>query len=449
MPLHLHQVHFWASFEKLEPLIVRIILLIGLFCPTFAASEVTLIEHDTALRGVYLIDDPKSQKVVVQAFVVAGEVDATGPEGISHYLEHLMFWHAEGGDPKKLHGRGGNAWVNGLITTYYNTGTAREMDEMLVFARRLLEEPKLKQQFMLQERNVVQREYDLSQRENIDRQAYDISTQHLYKGHPLHRRTLGDPTSIGQLTIDQAFGLWAQTYSAGNIILVFSGNLQASDITAEVNRTFGDVPRGGFNEQAWRGRSLDALAPKTVTLTDKLVSHAGAKHSLITTWGRNVTEDRYTIWIASELLNSSLPGGGLHGPLRTDEFIVSGFDLWIDKPLHSQIRMFFAGRSDLGVDPERVPTALKAALRKLSSTGVRPKSLLRIKERIRQREQRLSQDMSHQIGRVANSISAGFDPISVKDHLDAIDDVTKEAVDSLLRALTVPEREISILLKKE
>ena len=60
--------------------------------PSLASADLIKLETDTAFDSVYLFKDTESPLITVGLTVLAGEVDVKGPEGLSHYLEHLMYW---------------------------------------------------------------------------------------------------------------------------------------------------------------------------------------------------------------------------------------------------------------------------------------------------------------------------------------------------------------------
>jgi len=54
-----------------------------------------------SFKKTFFIPEPTARDVEVRVFVPVGEVDRTGPEGLAHYLEHLVVWSAD-----KVHGEG-------------------------------------------------------------------------------------------------------------------------------------------------------------------------------------------------------------------------------------------------------------------------------------------------------------------------------------------------------
>ena len=83
-----------------------------------ATAELVELDTEAEFKTIYFSADQSASSVTVALFVIAGEVDVKGPEGPSHYLEHLMFWHADSVNGDALHSRGGIARVNGIVTSY-------------------------------------------------------------------------------------------------------------------------------------------------------------------------------------------------------------------------------------------------------------------------------------------------------------------------------------------
>lgn len=106
------------------------VLLLFIVTAPLNAQVIDLTEH-TSLKRAYLIEQPKAEFVTVQMLLNVGEADFDGPEGLAHYLEHLVWYSAD-----KAHGDGAknrisNAWTNNLFTNYWNSGSPRNLKTML------------------------------------------------------------------------------------------------------------------------------------------------------------------------------------------------------------------------------------------------------------------------------------------------------------------------------
>jgi zinc protease len=189
--------------------------------------------------------------------VFAGEVDFDGPEGLSHYLKHLMFWHTDNVKGESIHTRDGNAWVNGIVTSYCNRGEVSELSDMIEFARRIVTPPELEPAFMLEERDVVTREYELRVSENPDRRVLTDLRKQLYDNHPISRSVIDTPESIGSLSIEHALSFHQQYYHPANAVLIISGNVTDAQVSDLLESRFSASPTSNMSAnaphaQAWR-----------------------------------------------------------------------------------------------------------------------------------------------------------------------------------------------------
>ena len=198
-----------------------------------AQTIVDLTQH-TNLKGAFLIQQPDAENARVEMFFDVGESDNLGPEGLSHYVEHLVAWSADRANKDNLHARGMNAWASGFFTNYHNQGPHDRLPAMLGFAARIFEPIELKQDFMRSERNIVEREFDLRYAQNATNQLYLAVTQALFPGHARGRSTIGTRNSIRSIAVEDALAFHRAHYSAKRATLLISGNLQADDVVAQL-----------------------------------------------------------------------------------------------------------------------------------------------------------------------------------------------------------------------
>ncbi len=411
-----------------------------------AADNGQLIELTIAspFHRVYFLPDSRLNEVQVGVVILAGEVDFDGPEGLSHYLEHLMFWHADKVDDQALHARGGNAWVNGIITNYYNSGSESDLDDLFEFARRLFTQPALDNRFMLDERKVVSREYDLRVSESPEWRVFTELRRDLYNHHPVARSVIGTPKSIMSLTIDDAREFHSQYYQPANAVLLVTGNVAKDVVLKKIQNTFSDLPAGVLHEQQWRNAFVPGSLRQTEIHADRQVNHDRLGITSLTRWSGSGdrTQDVYTAQLLQNILQSALPGS-LAKPLRIDNFIVRQYELNIFKLLAEQVEMQFWASPDAGVTTERAAAEVEAALLSLAEAGVPVKTLERTRKRWLQTEKRLSKNAGSTLFRAYQHLSLGIAPNNVDDHLQRIARISEEDVNTLLRALAKPDRRVT------
>lgn len=418
---------------------------LAVLLPLPALAGLVKLETKTGLRGVYFLPDPSSKQIRVQTFVLAGEADFDGPEGLSHYLEHIMYWHANRLDEQPYHGRQGNAWVNGLVTTYFNIGSRAELDDMFAFAARLLSEPTLDEQFMLDERKVVLREYDLRVSENPSWRAWADVWPRLLPDNPVARSVIGTPESIASMTLDHARSFHRKYYHPANIILLVTGPMSEQEVVRRVEETFGGFPAGEAYEQMWRRQVPTAVVDETVVLKDRYVAFPSATRGMVANWkGRSDRPQNMAIMDILDSIMSSALMGSIAVPLRIDGFYFSSYNIDIWSVLDGQAMVYFEGRLDDDIDATQALAALDAALAKVAEDGMPESTIERVRRRIIQSAERRAGEGEYVVNRLALAASHGFEPESVSRYVERIKAVTKADIDGLLKAIVAAERRVSV-----
>ncbi len=414
-----------------------------------AAAELIEIETDTALKAVYLIPDETVETVRVSAVILAGEADSDGPEGLAHYLEHLMFWHADGVSSRVFHNRGGNAWVNGIITNYYTDGPKSEIDDLFAFAGRLVTPPTLDPEFMADEKRIVAREYDMRVSENPRSRVRQRMNRELYGGNPVGRSLIGTPESIESLDFEAVEQFRSQYYVPSNMVLIASGNLDQEVVRNQVEAKFGGSRAGSLNTQNWRGLAPAETLSSSIELFDDQTKLDSYQYSSLSNWAGSGDrlQDIYTVGFLAELLSSNLPGS-LAKPLEINEFIVSSYSIGLDRKLRDQVQFVFQARPDDGVAPETVSVKLRESLVELAESGAPQKSLDRIRKRFLREADRRLDEPNYIIGRALRNLTAGLEPNGAEDHRERIEAVTKADVDTLIRAVADRHRFVEVNLKR-
>lgn len=435
------------------PIRIRLLLLFFLAVPTLASADFKQLDTNTPLRAVYFIPDDGSDLVTVAMVVVAGEVDVVGPEGLSHYLEHLMFWHADNVKGQAIHARDGNAWVNGIVSTYYNRAEASELEDMIEFSRRLLTPPELAKAFMLRERNVVNREYDLRVLENPDERVLTDMRRQLYDNHPISRSVIGTPESINALTIQQAMTFHKEYYHPENAILLISGNVKEKTLKKLINSRFSNAASEDVlvHRQEWRDSKISPELDTVKTYVEPQAKSERLIYASLSDWANENGDNQqgaYTIEFARRLLGSALPGS-LAKPLRLDEFIVSGYELDVFTLLSDQVELLVFAWPDKGITLEFASESLAEALSQLGADGVPKKSFDRIKKRWLQTARREDANPQAFLSRAWYQISLGLTPNSYADHLQRIESVTLTDLKALFSALGAPQRKVVGLVAGE
>ncbi|MEE9375942.1 MAG: pitrilysin family protein [Rhizobiaceae bacterium] len=399
------------------------------------------LQTKTNLRGVYFIPAPTSTNIIVHPVIIAGEADFDGPEGLAHYLEHLMFWHADKQDNKFSHGRGENAWANGLVTSYIATGTKSQLDEIFSFAGRILTAPTLDNKFMLDERKVVAREYDLRVSENPYRRAWNLLWPIVLPKHPFTRSVIGTPSSIHSLTLDHAYSFFNKHYTPANTVLLITGNISATELVGHIEKTFGHLPAGASNKQNWRRNRPVGSLNETIEIQDRYLVTPGLSKAAIGTWSGTGErqKDLALLALTKHLLLSTLEGS-LAKPLRMDYFVFSEFYLDIFSLIEGQVQLYFSGALDNDVSFKQANADFNKALQNIAQKGITLKVLKRIKKRLTKTMLRNVDDPRYMLNHATTNLSFGVLPIPTNKRLQLLESVTIAEVNGVLRALAKAER---------
>lgn len=420
---------------------ILLICVAAMVTPLIAIADLVKLDTNVGFDSVYLLEAPDAPTVTVALTFLAGEVDVEGPEGLSHYLEHLMFWHADNVADQQIHARGGNAWVNGLVTSYYNEGEKSDLDDMLEFARRLLGPPELDKDFMLRERSVVAREYDLRVSENPDWRIQTNIRRDLYDNLPVSRSVIGTPESIHSLTLAQAYKFRKQYYHPANAVLFISGNLDREEAKVVVNSHFAGIKPGQRHAAQWRTARIKKTSDTAQKFADSQVNYERLKYLTLSEWpdSENATNNWYTLWFLHSVLDSALEGG-IARPLRMDNFVLRSFNIGLTTYLKDYFELVLHAEPDKDVTLEQASKAITETFAALASSGIPDATFERVRSRILQTEYRKNKDNESHYSRMSRQLSSGLSPVTSSEHIEHIKKVSLSDVNDLLRALANPKR---------
>ena len=424
-------------------------LIVGLgaahFGGVLGAQTILDLTHHTNLKAAFLIQQPEAQNVRVEVFLDVGESDNTGPEGMSHYVEHLVASNADRANSDNLHARSMNAWANSFFTNYHNLGTRDRLPEMIDFAARVFQPIELKQSFMRSERSIVEREYDLRYAESATNQLYLAAMKALYPGHARGRATIGSRRSIRQITIEDALAFHAGNYSADRATLLISGNLHADDVVGKLQRAFSDLP---VLDHAPRPFALPLPAPQSTPVI--LRTAATTQPSVLSVFhgkplGRTATgHDLATYDLLEAVLVSSLVGG-LNKPLYFDDFWVETVESWID--FHPQLhpQLFVWAQPDVDVTPTALVAQIDATLHQIADSGIPTESLETVRADVIATRQRLMKETNEQ-RRYAHITALHLAaPLSFHDSIQLLEDVTLDQLNAALRRLVDTRQHVNAI----
>jgi len=414
-----------------------------LFLATLSSSVAfEQLPHKTGLKAVYHLNLPDEDTVKLQLVLHVGDSDLSGPEGLAHYLEHLVAWHMVGGAVVAPSMHRFNAFTNNRVTAYWQEGPANDAEALFVKLARVFETPDLPADFMRRERDVVAREYDLRISEHPERRFYMHLSRVLYDDKPAGKSVIGTPASIRALTVEDALRQHARFYVPANATLVIAGNIGRDEARRLAEKHFGAASPGEAAGRAWKSDIPGG--------TDRIeIRHADRQIKTDSVFVRKIVRvpgygHRDLVRIAarlSDLLSSPLPSS-LVSTLRYDAAVVSELRFGLYVLTDEVFEVSFWARPETGISLERVVNEYEAALNRLALSGLSEATVSRsvtwaIKAAERQRH-RLDARMAAASLWLAHDMAL----LSAPRSIDALKSLSKADVDQLMRALVQPGRSV-------
>ncbi|MFS4458887.1 M16 family metallopeptidase [Bdellovibrio sp. HCB2-146] len=195
---------------------------------------------------VLFIQSHKSPVVSVQMWVKTGSADEkAGEEGISHFIEHLVFKgtrkYGVGEIAAKVEGSGGelNAYTSFDQTVFYVTISKQFSDVALDVISEMMGHPIFDSKEIDNEREVVIEEIKRGQ-DSPGRRASQLLFTNVFKKHAYGRPVIGYDRIIRKVSTKKIRDYYHSRYVPSNMFLVVAGDFEAKEMRKEVEAKFGD-----------------------------------------------------------------------------------------------------------------------------------------------------------------------------------------------------------------
>lgn len=342
----------------------------GLTWPYAAQANLLDLSDYGDFKKIYLIPEPSARNVEVRIFVPVGEVDRTGPEGLAHYLEHLVVWSADKVHGEGLRDREMNAWTSPFWTTYWNRGPADAFENMMRNARAVFEPVELSHEFMMTERDVVEREFDFRYRNNPTALLFRDAYHHLYGQHGLGRSVMGTPESIRQVTPAAALAFHKKRYRLQDAYMLIYGAITKEEVVAQIEKHLTELTQP---EPVERGFLTPLSAPPEEGLSLRFSDLAREEILIVGQATPPADLSRRKLWFSllllRDVLNSAHPGG-LAKPLYYDDFVVTNINTRLSLLPSGNIRFEIFLKPEDGISAQGSIERVREVLRNLIRNGL-------------------------------------------------------------------------------
>ncbi len=242
------------------------------------------IANFTLGNGIQLVVIPDHRAPVVTHMVwyKVGAADETpGKSGLAHFLEHLMF-KGTAKNPGATFSQavaaiGGqeNAFTTADYTGFFQRVPREHLKEMMAFEADRMTGLVLTDDVVRPELNVVLEEQNMRIANNPSARLSQQMDAALYLNHPYGRPAIGWRPEIEALNREDALDFYRRFYTPNNAIVVVAGDVNAADVKADAEATFGKVAQRAKTNARQRPMEPAPEAPRTVTLADARVEQPG------------------------------------------------------------------------------------------------------------------------------------------------------------------------------
>lgn len=198
---------------------------------------------------VLLIESHKSPVVSVQMWVKTGSADEKkGEEGISHFIEHLVFKGTEKFKTNEIaalvEGSGGelNAYTSFDQTVFYVTISKNFQNVALDVVSQMMGFPLFDAQEIDNEREVVIEEIKRGL-DSQSRRSSQLMFSTVFKKHAYGLPVIGYEKNIKKFSPQKIKKFYQDRYNPSNMCLVVAGDFDTKKMQAEVESYFARFPK--------------------------------------------------------------------------------------------------------------------------------------------------------------------------------------------------------------
>lgn len=257
--------------------------------------------------AVYLKKDSRMPVVSIQLWVNAGALDESADNnGVSHFLEHMLFKGTKNYTVSDIshivESYGGviNAGTSREYTEYYIDISKTGFIQALKIIADIAQNAALPPEELERERTVVLEEIKRSDDKPEDK-LYETFNKQLFSATTYRWRVLGTTASVNGLTRDKVVDYYSRLYSARNMLLVITGDIELKGTLGSVKEYFSYLKPGEKNSR------VDIIEPVKPPSTRKVKKDVQQDYMMCGFLGPVIdSEDQYPGDLLSVMLGSGL-----------------------------------------------------------------------------------------------------------------------------------------------
>lgn len=417
-----------------------------------AGPDISQFTLDNGLQ-VMVIPDHRTPVVTHMVWYKVGSADEQpGKSGIAHFLEHLMFKgteaHPQGEFSAEVARLGGqeNAFTSQDYTAYFQRVAKDHLEKVMGFEADRMTGLKLSDEVVLPERDVVLEERRMRTDNEPSARLGEILQATTYVNHPYQHPIIGWEHEIKQLNRDDALAFYRRYYAPNNALLVVAGDVNADEVRALAEKTYGKVARADTPPRN-RPQEPEPQAHRRVSLADARVAQPSVQRSYL------VPSDRTAAAHEAEALEvlAQILGGGqtgrLYRTLVAEKGLAAGAGAWYQGTAYDATRFVVYASPRPDVSLEALEGAIDAIVAEVAANGVDELELARAKTRLTA-DMIYAQDNQATLARIYGAAWAtGTSADDVRGWPDRVKAVTAADVQAAARRYLSTNRAVTGYLK--
>ena len=392
-----------------------------------------LTELDSGLRVVTEMV-PAVRSIALGMWVGVGSRNETDEQqGISHFLEHLLFKGTERFSSEEIDqifdGMGAeiNAGTGKETTSVYSRFLDRHLERALDVMSDMVLRPVYPD--IDSERQVVIEEIAMYEDEPSDK-VHDVLSAAVFGGHPLGRPIIGTAEVVGNVPVPDIAAYHGRRYGPRNMVVAAAGNIEHERLVDLVERSLAaGIPAG----------EPEPPSPAPQVAVPRVCFHRKETEQVHICLGgpgiARADDRRFALRVLDTLLGGA-SSSRLFQEVREKRGLAYSVFSYSSQYVDSgQVAVY------VGTRPDNVGEALQVIgdeLGRLQTEAIGADELERAKENVKGRTALALESTSTRMNRLGSSILTGVPVLTPDEIMQAIDAVTVDDVGALARGLFDP-----------
>ena len=164
------------------------------------------------------------------------------PEGVAHYLEHMLFDLPDRDIPGEFAALGANPNAfTGFDSTCYYFSCTENFDACLHLLLEFVSSPRFTREALRKENGIITQEIGMND-DSPDSRVYENLMAAMYETHPIRIPILGTRQTIGQITPEVLSAFHRSCYHPRNMVLCVVGDVDPEAVFAAAEQTLPAFP---------------------------------------------------------------------------------------------------------------------------------------------------------------------------------------------------------------